>query len=119
MISTARAALSRMKAWRAFRLAMKKIHDGIPKAQVLKLLGAPDLVGDADPEAGIDFSWEYHERLPDHLDYVVAFSAGAVCYSWTRDVPDTRRRNEFRRFGCPYSPWTGSSNRVAGRISQE
>ena len=92
-----------MNAWHNFRRAMAQVRDGLPQADVLAILGAPDVVYDGDDEAGIDFSWGYHERLPDHHDLIVAFAGGAVCYSSLLDVPDARRRQEFRELGHPYS----------------
>ena len=81
MISKVRRAVRRMKAWHTFRRTMALLRDGLPQSEVLALLGAPDVVYDGDAEAGIDFSWGYHERLPDHHDLIVAFADGAICYS--------------------------------------
>jgi hypothetical protein len=82
---------------------MDKIRDGLPQADVLALLGPPDGVYTGDDEAGIDYSWGYHERLPDHRDFIVAFGHGVILYSSIRHIPDSRRRQEFHNNGRPYS----------------
>ena len=92
-----------MREWRTFRRAMARVRDGTPQADVVAILGPPDAVGGRDPEAGIEFCWEYRERLPDHVDLIVGFACGAVCCSFTRDVPDPHRRREFRALSQPYS----------------
>jgi hypothetical protein len=92
-----------MQAWRSFRRAMGRLHDGLQQPEVLALLGPPDLVHDGDAKAGIDFSWEYHERLPEHRDLIVNFAGGAVCCSTLRHIPDAQQRHEFRKHGHPYS----------------
>jgi hypothetical protein len=92
-----------MKEWRSFRRAMLRVRDGAPQAEVLSILGPPDAVGGEDAEAGIGFCWEYRDRLPDHVDLIIAFAGGAVRCSFTREVPDPQRRSEFRALSRPYS----------------
>jgi hypothetical protein len=101
MITTLRKAVDRMKAWRAFRGAMAEVREGAPLADVLSGVGPPDAARGPAPEAGIELLLEYHDRLPDHVDFIVAFSGGVVRCSFTRNVQDPQRRREL---GCPYSP---------------
>ena len=82
---------------------MSRVKDGTSQAKVLAILGPPDGVGGADAEAGIEFCWKYHERLPDHVDLILAFAGGAVLFSHFRAVPAPKRRSEFRALTRPYS----------------
>ena len=82
---------------------MRGVRDGLPQSDVLALLGPPDGVYSGDAEAGIDHSWGYHERLPEHRDLIVAFAKGIVCYSSIRHVPVAARRGEIRNLAQPYS----------------
>ncbi len=93
MISTLRKAVDLMEAWRAFRKAMTLVHDGTLQTEVLNILGPPDQVR-RHHTAGIGWRWEYHDRLPGHVDFVVTLAGGAVRAHFTRDVPSqvTNRR---------------------------
>ena len=99
MVTTLRIAVDRMKAWGVFGRAMSRLHDGIPQADVLAILGPPDRVGGREPEVGIEFRWEYHDRLPDHVDLIVAFAGGAVRTCFTRHLPQPKHRPPFRKPG--------------------
>lgn len=103
MISIAQEGLRRMRTRRAFRRAMLGIRDGLPQADVLALLGPPDGVYSGDDEAGLDYSWGYHERLPEHRDLIIAFAGDVVCYSSIRHIPDARQREECRNLARSYS----------------
>ena len=81
---------------------MGQVREGLTPAQVLHFLGSPDVVYQGDVEAGIDFSWGYHERLPDHRDLIINFAQGLVCVSWFRDVPDPEQRRKCRELGRAY-----------------
>src|SRR5438067_6041478 len=77
-----------MKAWHTFQRAMAQVRDGLQQSEVLALLGAPDVVYDRDAEAGIDFSWGYHERLPNHRD----FSVLTTCRHFLQHLDAMRNR---------------------------
>src|SRR6185295_4411965 len=95
-----RSAFARGPA--AFRRAMRCLTAGTPQAVILSALGPPDTVGGPDAEAETDFTWEYHDRLPDQVDLVIAFAGGAVRTSWTRGMYDANDRREARTLGRPY-----------------
>jgi hypothetical protein len=103
MVSTLRKAIDRMKAWRLFRRAMARVQDGTEQQEVLALLGPPDGIGGREPGAGIELRWEYYDRLPDHVDFVVAFSGGSVRCCFTRDLPHPQRHRAFREAAGPPS----------------
>ena len=95
-----RSAFARGPA--AFRRVISRFVVGMPQAMVLSELGPPDRVGDPDPEADTDFTWAYFDRLPGHVDSVIAFAGGVVRTSWTRGTYDEKDRREVRALGRPY-----------------
>ena len=99
-----RKSIRRMRAHSAFQRSLARVRVGTTQADVLALLGPPDRVHEADPEAGIEFSWHYNDRLPDDYDLVVAFADGAVLYSSTPRVPGPTNLRAHRTPGQPNSP---------------
>jgi hypothetical protein len=85
-----------MREQRDFLRLCQKFGDSTPVDEVRALLGEPDWIGGADPEAGIDFVWEYHDRLPEDRDLTIGFANNRVAFSSFRHMPDPIRREEMR-----------------------
>ena len=97
ILATFRRTWERMRGYSEFRRLLKRVVDGVRADQIRTLLGKPDLVGAGDAAAGIEFTWEYHDRLPDDVDLVIAFANDQVVFSTLRHVPNETLRNQFRR----------------------
>ena len=78
------------------------MRDGASECVVRELLGNPDTYVDGDADAGIDYSWEYHDPLSDDCDFIVAFASGAVAFSSWQHVPDPLERSKIRAMGRPF-----------------